>query len=302
MSTESSEIKLLKNEVNSLRSQLSDTRQLLADEISAHQKVNKALQESVEKAHIYADQAVAANKVKSEFLANMSHEIRTPMNAIIGFSDLLSKANLSDDHMEYIKIIQQSSENLLALINDILDFSKIEAGKLSIRIEPTDPRELLDEIKNLFTHISDDKNIDFQIFSDNIPPLIGTDPVRLRQCLMNLISNAIKFTEKGHVHVHATVETHQEESCLRFEIEDTGIGIAPEQQERIFESFAQAESHTTFKYGGTGLGLAITKKLVNLLDGRIELLSEYGKGSRFSIYLPLNQIDAQPAKEYCIEI
>ena len=264
--------------------------------------VNRELQASVDKANMYAEEAIAANKVKSEFLANMSHEIRTPMNAIIGFGDLLAEADLSDDQMEYINIIQQSSENLLDLINDILDFSKIEAGKLSIYIKPTDPRELLDEISNLFRQTSIDKNIDFEVFGNKIPPLIGTDPVRLRQCLINLISNAIKFTDSGHVHVHASVEKNEDKSWLRFDIDDTGIGIAPEQQERIFESFAQAEEHTTVKYGGTGLGLAITRKLVNLLDGRIELISEYGKGSRFSIILPINQIDAKQAQEYCIQL
>lgn len=254
------------------------------------EEVNKELKNAIEQANMLAQEAVSASLAKSEFLANMSHEIRTPLNAIIGFADLLAEEDLTEQQREYVDNIKESSNMLLQLINDILDFSKIEAGKLKTEIiEVALESDILSYIDSMMRPAAKKKNIGFEIIRKGpLPARLKTDPVRLRQCLINLINNAIKFTDRGYVHVIVSYEINDAgEGCVRFDVEDTGIGIPPEKQSAIFEPFMQADSSTTRRYGGTGLGLAITKQLTQLLGGKLFLKSEVGKGSTFTIILPI---------------
>ncbi len=259
------------------------------------EKVNAQLKESVLKANTLAGQAVAANQFKSAFLANMSHEIRTPMNSIIGFGELLSQETLSQDQMQYVQMINKSAEHLLALINDILDFSKIEAGKVDLEMIETKLSDILGEIQAIATPPAENKNISFLIdVEDELPESIETDPTRLKQCLINLISNAVKFTEKGSVRLKVSSPLP---NMIQFDIIDTGIGIEPDKHDLIFEEFSQADGSTTRKFGGTGLGLAITKRLTNMMQGSITLESKPGEGSKFTIQLPLKAGDPQVTRD-----
>lgn len=244
-------------------------------------------QQAEERSNILAREATSANRAKSEFLANMSHELRTPMNAIMGFSEVLSGDVLSEEHQSYVDMITESSENLLHLINDVLDYSKVEAGKLDIDIRECRIGEIICEIESLLRPVAFKKNIALEILQcDMIPETIKTDPLRLRQCLTNLIENAIKFTEAGYVYVDIALVNHDGEAFLQFDVEDTGIGIAEEKLPLIFESFTQVDGATTRKYGGTGLGLAITKQLAKLLGGEVSVVSTEGKGSVFTLEIP----------------
>ncbi len=242
----------------------------------AEEKINNAMK-----------QAEAANVAKSQFLANMSHEIRTPMNAIIGFGDILADEKLTDDQLENVNIIRESSKALLNLINDILDFSKIEAGRFDTEIIDCSLGKLLNSIESMMRPKAKEKGIEFKVIENNgLPAQISTDPARLRQCLVNLTGNAIKFTEQGHVYIKVSLETTDNKSNIRFDVEDTGIGVPEDRQKMIFEPFTQADGSTTRIYGGTGLGLTITKQLVKLLGGKLTLTSQVGKGSVFSIVIP----------------
>ena len=248
---------------------------------------NRQLELMIKRTNLLAEEAIKSSKSKSHFLANMSHDIRTPMNAIIGFSDLLGQEELTAEQREYVKAIHGSGNSLLSLINDILDFSKIESGKLDIDIVEFDLKDLLANVQSLMRQLANEKELDFQINqSEQLPGLIYSDPDRLQQCLVNLINNAIKFTSEGHVYVNVSAEPKDQQPYIRFDVEDSGIGIAAEEQAVIFDSFSQADGSTYRKYGGTGLGLAITKQLVRLLGGQIELSSEQGKGSTFSFVIP----------------
>ena len=251
------------------------------------EQVNRELAKSVEEANLMAKEAQAANEAKSEFLANMSHEIRTPMNAIIGFSDILSDEELTQEQKGFIDNISNSGHRLLQLINDILDFSKIEAGKMDVEMAECSLKQLFASVKSMMLPFAIEKGLEFEIVEDSaLPAKIRTDPARLEQCLINLENNAVKFTEQGHVHLKVSLNERDNQSFIRFEVEDTGIGILPEKQKKIFESFAQADGSHTRKYGGTGLGLAITKQLTELLGGEITLISEEGKGSVFALEIP----------------
>ena len=231
--------------------------------------------------------AEEASRLKSEFLANMSHEIRTPMNAIIGFSDILSKRITDERNKSFMNNIIVSGNNLLVLINDILDLSKIEAGKMKILKKPNNIRKLIKEITDLFADNIFKKNLSFNITIDeNIPEILNIDSVRLRQILMNLIGNAVKFTNEGAVTLSIISENKKNGTVdLKISVKDTGIGIPENQKETIFESFRQSEGQDIKTFGGTGLGLAITKNLVNLMGGSISVESEQGKGSEFTVYL-----------------
>jgi hypothetical protein len=251
------------------------------------EQANRQLLAAAERARILAEEAAEANRAKSEFLAHMSHELRTPMNAILGFAEILQEEGLSEEQHQYVQTIQRSAKNLLTLINEILDFSKIEAGKLQVEMRPCSCAEVVREVDELMEHTARSKGLDFCVdCAPDLPEIIYTDPMRLRQCLLNLVGNAVKFTERGSVTIRAYVETAAGQKRVRLDVQDTGIGIEPEKQHLIFESFTQADSATSRKYGGTGLGLTITRRLMGLLGGHVELASCPGKGSTFSLILP----------------
>ncbi len=285
--------------VEGIFSDISDRKQAekeLQETLSELEDANKLLESSVERANQMTQEATLANMAKSEFLANMSHEIRTPMNGIIGFSDLLKEERLTDAQKEYVDVIRNSGQSLLGLIDDILDLSKIEAGKIDIEIFDYSLLEIFNLIEPLMKAKASGKGIEFKIAStEALPAQICTDPTRLKQCLINLTNNAIKFTEQGHVYMNVSLEKNNNDSFIRFDVEDTGIGIPDEKQASIFEPFTQADGSTTRKYGGTGLGLTITKQLTELMGGTLSVASEAGKGSVFSLVIPTGvEVEKQP--------
>lgn len=241
-----------------------------------------------------------ASKAKSEFVANMSHELRTPMNAIIGMTDIAEKTKLTAKQHEYLKIIKASARSLLGIVNDILDISKIEAQKLELEAIPFDLRETLDEVTDLFGDRVSEKGVELvaDVESD-VPNSFLGDPLRLKQVLINLVTNAFKFTDRGEVYISISLASlEQGVAGLDFFVRDTGIGIAADRQEHLFEMFTQADGSTTRRYGGTGLGLAIARELVNLMGGEITVESEEGKGSIFRFSVPLRLAERQETRQY----
>ena len=230
--------------------------------------------------------AEAASKAKSEFLANMSHEIRTPMNGVLGTTELLLNSALTDKQRHLASTVHRSGRTLLAIINDILDFSKIEAGKLDLECVDFDLRQVLEESLELFGEAARRKQLRLtQHIDDAVPRYLKGDPVRFRQILMNLLSNAMKFTETGGVSLSAEyLEGTTTQALLRFAVTDTGIGIPPAAKSRIFDAFSQADGSTTRRYGGTGLGLSIAKQLVGLMGGTITVESTPGKWLDIRVY------------------
>ncbi|MGV7224635.1 MAG: ATP-binding protein, partial [Nitrospinales bacterium] len=227
--------------------------------------------------------AEAANQAKNKFLANMSHEIRTPMNAIVNFCDLLTRTVLSKKQKEYLGIIRSSSRSLLEIINDLLDVSKIEAGKLDFEKAPILIREVVQEVSNIFRHLIKEKKIQYHVeIAPDVPTRVITDPLRLKQVLINLVSNAFKFTEKGQISVSVKRKSITQNTAeILFRVEDTGIGIAADIQDQLFDAFIQADSSITRKYGGTGLGLTISKKIIEMMGGNIWVESTPKAGSSF---------------------
>ncbi|MBU0664067.1 MAG: response regulator [Proteobacteria bacterium] len=235
--------------------------------------------------------ALDANRSKSEFLASMSHEIRTPLNSIIGMAEVLAETALSAEQHEYVRIFRSAGENLLEIINDILDLSKIEAGQTELESIDFDLPTLLDSVTSLVSLRADEQETSIHTHIDSdVPFYLKGDPTRLRQILLNLVGNAVKFTQKGKVEIKVSTESQPgSEQKLLFSITDNGIGIAADKQQLIFDSFTQADSLTTRKYGGTGLGLTICQKLLNIMQGRIWLTSQPEKGSTFFFTIPFSQ-------------
>ncbi len=260
----------------------------MQQEIQRRKKVEQQLEEAKEKAELERQKALEANKAKTMFLSNMSHEIRTPMNAILGFTELLDEQLKEKKLKSYVKIIKNASQTLLMLINDILDLSKIEAGKLKIQKHAVNLSNVFEDIGSIFQLKFQEKGIDFMIDTEGIPNTLWIDEVRIRQILINLIGNAIKFTDTGYIKLKAKVTALPKSISkvnLKIDIEDTGIGIRSDQVDKIFKNFEQVEGQDNKKYGGTGLGLAISYQLAKMMDGRLSVTSKEGEGSTFTLEL-----------------
>ena len=277
-------------EILSIGSDVTERKEAEEKLYETHQYLEKAVQRSGE----LADEAARANAAKSEFLANMSHELRTPMNGVIAMAGLLSSTVMSGEQRNYVGVIRKSGKQLMSIINDILDYSKIEARRMGVEEVPFNLHEIMDELIPILQAGADEKGLFLSCrIEPDVPAVLRGDPARLRQVLLNLSNNAVKFTEKGGVALGISVESKEEQQLtLRFTVTDTGIGIADNQLPLIFEPFTQADSSTTRRFGGTGLGLSISRQLVGLMGGKLEVASREGEGSAFSFTARFTQIPA----------
>jgi len=286
----------LEGQVRQRTRDITESYELLKTEIGERKRAeaellaaNERLERSVETSRKLARSAEIANRAKSEFLARMSHEIRTPMNAILGMADLLWETELSPEQRDYVRTFRSSGEMLLEIINDILDFSKIEAGQIELEAIAFDLSDEMENVCKIMAYRAHEKGLELICdLPPDLPRHVVGDPIRIRQTLINLIQNAIKFTEKGEVAVSVDLRRSFKKSLeLSFQVRDTGVGIPPKKRATVFERFSQADASTTRRFGGTGLGLAISKRLVELMGGTIRVKSAVGKGSTFSFRIKL---------------
>ena len=273
--------------LRTFRQQVEQQHEILEAQVALR---TQELQDATDQALELADRAEAANRAKSQFLANMSHEIRTPMNGVVGMTDMLLRTKPTTQQLKMIETIQLSSEALLEIINTILDLSKIEAGHMELENAPFILRRIVQEVYSLCAGHAKQKGLKLNYhIAPEVPESFCSDAGRLRQILMNLVSNALKFTERGEVSIRVSLETKSNRTAtVRFEIEDTGIGIGKEHQQAVFESFSQVDGSASRKFGGTGLGLAIVKQLTELMGGHVGVDSDLGKGATFWFTVPMD--------------
>lgn len=279
MQSDKEKIKKLESELKVLKSatgQWSTIHQLL-------KQSNKKLKETEELLNVSLKKEEKSNKSKSAFLASMSHEIRTPMNGVIGMTEVLKQTELTDTQREYLEVISVSAESLLVIINDILDFSKIEAGKIELENVNLKIDDIISNVSDILRTKISSKNLELITYVDTgIPWNLLGDPIRIQQIILNLVTNAVKFTDQGEVFIEAgKVKEEHNKINIQVKVRDTGIGISPENQSKLFQAFSQADSSTTRRFGGTGLGLIISKKLAEQMGGTMRVESEEGKGSTF---------------------
>ncbi|MEZ5014234.1 MAG: ATP-binding protein [Chitinophagales bacterium] len=278
-------------------------RRIQRNSSDAQRILRERVREKTKELEQEKERAEHSEKVKEQFLANMSHEIRTPMNAILGMTRLLLEKGPREDQLKYLNSIKHASDNLLVIINDILDLSKIEAGKINFEHIAFDLRQELQSVYETMKINADEKKLELRIdIQEDVPQFVSGDPYRLSQILLNLAGNAIKFTEQGNVTIHAAAEKVQEDTVqIQFRVTDTGIGIAQEKLNVIFDMFTQETSSTTRKFGGTGLGLAICKRLVEMQGGNMQVESIPGKGSVFGFsiqYEVVNKAEVPKEEEH----
>ena len=293
-------LKRQQEQLQQTNAELEEKAELLALQNREVERKNSEIEQARQAIEDKAEQLSLTSKYKSQFLANMSHELRTPLNSLLILAGLMSdnsEGNLTSKQVEYIRTIYSSGNDLLALINDILDLAKIESGTMALEIHETFFTDINAHVKGTFRQVAVERNLDFHLdFDPRLPRAIFTDTKRLQQVLKNLLSNAFKFTQQGHVRLNVSPATsgwspdlsilNRAERVIAFSVSDTGIGITPDKQQIVFEAFQQADGTTSRKYGGTGLGLSISREIAYLLGGEIRLISEPGKGSNFTLYLP----------------